>query len=153
MIVNCLFKIEISHKHKILTGLSRKFSRNECLIYGLSIYSILLYLTINWGISVCVCVCLSVRLYVSTVLNGSSPSLEENILLVMTRSVGYICCVCTQRARVRVQRAQLNRVRMLHEANYRQRFIYRHCVLNSHVYSKWSNGLSPNVLGTYYYSP
>jgi hypothetical protein len=34
------------------------------------------YLTINWGISVCLSVCLCVRLYVSTVLNGSSPNLE-----------------------------------------------------------------------------
>jgi hypothetical protein len=69
----------------------------------------------------------------------------------MTRSVGYIVCVCTQR--VRVQYARINRVRMLHETNYRQRFIYRHCVLNSHVYSKRPNGFSPNMLGTYYYSP
>jgi hypothetical protein len=121
-----------------------------------------IYLTINWGIyvcclcvclSVCMCVCLSVRLYVSTVLNGSSPSLERNLLRVMTRSVGYIVCVCMQRARVRVQCALINRVHMLHETNYRQRFIYRHCVLNSHVYSKRSNGFSQNVLGTYYYSP
>jgi hypothetical protein len=29
--------------------------------------------------------------------------------------------------------ARINRVRMLHETNYRQRCIYRHCVLNSHV--------------------
>jgi hypothetical protein len=102
---------------------------------------------------VCLCVCLSVRLYVSTVLNGSSPSLEGNLLRIMTRSVGYILCVCTQRARVRVLCARINRVRMLHATNYRQRFIYRHCVLNGHVYSKRSNGFSPNMLGTYYYSP
>jgi hypothetical protein len=102
---------------------------------------------------VCVSVCLSVRLYVSTVLNESSPSLEGNLLRVMTRSVGNIFCVCTQRARVPVQCARLNRVRMLHETNYRQRFIYRHCVLNSHVYSKQSKGFSPNLLGTYYNSP
>jgi hypothetical protein len=42
-----------------------------------SIYS-WCYLTINWGISVCVCV--SFRLYVSTVLNRSSPSLEGTLL-------------------------------------------------------------------------
>jgi hypothetical protein len=66
-------------------------------------------------VSVCLCVCVSVRLYVSTVLNGSSPSLEETLLRVMTRSVGYILCVCTQRARLRVQCARINRVRMLHE--------------------------------------
>jgi hypothetical protein len=65
-------------------------------------------------LSLCLCVCLSVRLYVSTVLNGSTPSLEETLLRVMTRSVGYIACVCTQRARVRVQCACINRVRMLH---------------------------------------
>jgi hypothetical protein len=49
-----------------------------------------IYLTINWGIYVCVsvclsvcvyvcvsvCVCVSVRLYVSTFLNGSSSNLE-----------------------------------------------------------------------------
>jgi hypothetical protein len=54
---------------------------------------------------------------------------------------------------VRVQCARINRVRLLHETIYRQRFIYHHCVLNSHVYSKRSNGFSPNLLGTYYYSP
>jgi hypothetical protein len=65
-------------------------------------------------VCVSVCVCLSVRLYVSTVLNGSSPSLEGNLLRVMTRSVGYIVCVCTQRARVRMQCAHINRMRVLH---------------------------------------
>jgi hypothetical protein len=70
----------------------------------------------------------------------------------MTRSVGYIFCVCTELVPVRVPCARINRVRMLHETNYRQRFIYRHCVLNSHVYSKRSNRFSPNLLWTYYYS-
>jgi hypothetical protein len=46
--------------------------------------------------SVCVCV----QLYISAFLNGSSP----NIPWVMTRLVGYIFCVCTQRARVRAKR-------------------------------------------------
>jgi hypothetical protein len=41
----------------------------------------------------------------------------------MTRSMGYICGVRTQRTRVRVQCARINRVRMLRETNYRQRLI------------------------------
>jgi hypothetical protein len=62
-------------------------------------------------VCVCVSVCMSVRLYVSTVLNGSSPSLEGNLLRVMTLSV---LCVCMQRAGGRVQCARINRVRLLH---------------------------------------
>jgi hypothetical protein len=114
------------------------------------------YLTINWGMYVCVClsVCLSVcpaiRFHISQRIFSKFGG---NLLRVMTRSVGYTCCVCTQRARMRMQCARINRVRMLHETNYRHRFIYRHCVLNSDVYSKRSNGFSPNLLGTYYYSP
>jgi hypothetical protein len=42
----------------------------------LSLCMLNVYLTINWGLYVCMCVCLSVRLYVSTGLNGSSPNLE-----------------------------------------------------------------------------
>jgi hypothetical protein len=90
---------------------------------------------------VCVCVCVSVcpaiRFHISRRIFSKFGG---NLLQDMTRSVGYIVCVCTQRARVRVQCARINRVRILHEINYRQRFIYRHCVLNSHVYSKRSNG-------------
>jgi hypothetical protein len=60
-----------------------------CLLVFKQVY--LSYLTMNWGISVCVsvcvcvcvcmclCVCLSVRLYVSTFLNRFSPNLEETL--------------------------------------------------------------------------
>jgi hypothetical protein len=73
-------------------------------------------LTINWGISVCLCVCVSVcpaiRFHISQRIFSKFGG---NLLRVMTRSVGYILCVCTQRARVRKQCARINRVRMLHE--------------------------------------
>jgi hypothetical protein len=73
--------------------ITRQWNHRQIILYwtGRGHY---INLTINWGMSVCVSVCLRVRLYVSTVLNGSSPSLEENLLRVMTRSVGYIFCVC-----------------------------------------------------------
>jgi hypothetical protein len=138
---------------------------NECVCVHVCIihifqHTISYYLTINWGIyvCVCVCVCMSVCLCVCPAICVHSSQrifskCRGNLLRVMTHSVGYICCVCTQRARVRVQCARINRMRMLHETNYLQRFIYRHCVLNRHIYSKRSNGFSPNLLGTYYYSP
>jgi hypothetical protein len=81
-------------------------------------YLVCRYLTINWGISVCLCVCvsvclyvcLSVRLYVSTVLNGSSTHLEEPSTGHDTFRGLYIC-VCARNARaracVRAKRARM----------------------------------------------
>jgi hypothetical protein len=112
--------------------------------------SVCLCVCVSVCLCVCLCVCPAIRFHSSQRIFSKFGG---NHLRVMTRSVGYICCVCTQRARVRVQCPCINRVHMLHETNYRQWFIYRHCVLNSHVYSKRSNGFSSNLLGTYYYSP
>jgi hypothetical protein len=61
-----------------------------------------LYLTINWGISVCVrvsvcvCVCVCVRLCVSTFLNVSSPNLVGTFY--GSWHVTWAICLCTQRA-------------------------------------------------------
>jgi hypothetical protein len=89
---------------------------------------------------VCVCVCLS---------GYTFPQFSTDLLqMLMKPSTGhdtfrglYILCV-----HATLQCAHINRMRMLHETNYRQRFIYRQRVLNSHAYSKLSNGFSPNLL-------
>jgi hypothetical protein len=65
-----------------------------------------IYLTIHWGISVCVsvclyvclCVCASVRLYVSTVLNGSSKHLEGTFY-GSWHVPWAIYCLCAHNAR------------------------------------------------------
>jgi hypothetical protein len=62
-------------------------------------------------LSVCLSVCPAIRFHISQRI---FPKLGGNLLRVMTRSVGYIVCVCTQRARVRVKCARINRVLMLH---------------------------------------
>jgi hypothetical protein len=64
----------------------------------------------NVCVSVCVSVCPAIRFYISQRIYSKFGG---NLLRVMPRSVGYIVCVCTQRARVRVQCARINRVRML----------------------------------------
>jgi hypothetical protein len=67
-------------------------------------------LTINWVMYVCVCVsvCLSVcpamRFHISQRILSK---LGRNRLRVMTRGVGYMLCVCTQRARVRAKSAHM----------------------------------------------
>jgi hypothetical protein len=67
-----------------------------------------IHLTINWGMYVCVSVCLSVCM---SVCSSVCPAIRfhssqrifskfgGNLLRVMTRGVGYILCVRTQRAR------------------------------------------------------
>jgi hypothetical protein len=55
------------------------------------------------------CVCPAIRFHISQRIFSKFGG---NLLRVMTHSVGYILCVCTQR--VRVQWARNNRVRMLH---------------------------------------
>jgi hypothetical protein len=76
-------------------------------------------------VCVCMCVCLSVR------PDHSSQRIYSkfggNLLRVMTRSVGYIFCVCTQRVRVRAKHAHV-------------------CI---YLCLDW---LSPNLLGLYYES-
>jgi hypothetical protein len=72
------------------------------------------YLTIKCLISVCLCVCVSVCVsgytfpQFSTIFSkfGGKPSTGHYTFR------GYIVCVCTQRARVRVQCACINRVRI-----------------------------------------
>jgi hypothetical protein len=91
----------------------------------------LVYLTIsyytlgNFSVSICLSVCLCV-LSVCVSVHSSQRIFSKyggNLLRVMRRSVGYICCVCTQLACVRVRA--------------------KHAL----------NGLSHNLLGTYNYSP
>jgi hypothetical protein len=101
-------------------------------------------------LSVCLCVCPAIRFHSSQRIFSKfvgKPSTGHDTF----RGLNMLCVHAT-RARARAV-ARINRVRMLHKTNYRQRFMYRHCVLNSHVYSKRYNGFSPNLLGTYYYSP
>jgi hypothetical protein len=65
----------------------------------------------------CVCLCVCVSVCPAIRFHSSQQTFSTfggNLLRVMTRSVGYICCVCTQHARVRVQCARIHRVRMLH---------------------------------------
>jgi hypothetical protein len=64
----------------------------------------------NVCVSVCVSVCPAIRFHISQRIFSKFGG---NLLRVMTRSVGYIFCVCTQRSRVRVQCACITRVRML----------------------------------------
>jgi hypothetical protein len=66
---------------------------------------------------VCVCVCVCVSVCPAIRFHSSQRIFSKfggNLLRIMTRSVGYIFCVCTQRARVRMQCARINRVHMLH---------------------------------------
>jgi hypothetical protein len=55
-------------------------------------------------LSVCLCVCPAIRFHSSQRI---FTKFGGNLLRVMTRSVGYIFRVCTQRARVRTKRARV----------------------------------------------
>jgi hypothetical protein len=93
---------------------------------------------------VCLCVCPAIRFHSSQRIFskfGGKPSTGYDTFRGL-----YILCVHATPACARAVRMYEPRAHVA----YRQRFIYRHCVLNNHVYSKRSNGFSPNLLGTYY---
>jgi hypothetical protein len=132
-----------------LVHVNTGFLNKRALYWQMLVYIYISYYKLG---NVCVCVCVSVCVCPAIRFQssqrifskfGGKPSTGHDTFRWL-----YMLCVHATRA----QCARINRVRMLHENNCRQRFIYCHCVLNSHVYSKRSNGFSPNLLGTYYYS-